>query len=60
MARNGVTRKDLAQVLGCTVATVGRKLTGKSKFDFAQAKKIKNYLGENMDFLFAEDYVTTT
>lgn len=62
MARNGVTRKDLSQVLGCTVGTVGQKLTGKSDFNFAEAKKIKRYLGVDMpiDILFEADEGTPT
>ena len=60
MARNGVTRKDLAHVLGCTVGTVGQKLTGKTDFNFAEANKIMRYLGVDMpiDLLFAVDDVT--
>lgn len=61
MVRNGVTRKDLAQVLGCTVGTVGQKLTGKTDFNFAEAKKIKRYLGVDMpiDVLFDVDVETS-
>lgn len=44
IARSGVTRKEIANVIGCTVGTVCQKLNGKSAFTLPEAKTIKDFL----------------
>ncbi len=44
MAEKNVTRESLAKVLNINIATLHRKLTGKSKFTTDEAKKIANIL----------------
>lgn len=54
IARAGVTRKDLARVLGCSLGTVSMKMTGKSPFTIPDARAIKSFLGGDkpIEYLF--------
>lgn len=57
IARSGVTRKEIANVIGCTVGTVCQKLNGKSAFTLSEAKTIKDFLAVDISIedLFASN-----
>jgi DNA-binding XRE family transcriptional regulator len=54
MARMGVTKKDLSQLLGVRYATLIDKTNGKSRFTLDEALEIRNSLfpGCTVEYLF--------
>lgn len=56
LVRAGLTKKDLAPILGCTRSTLSLKLNGKSPLTLLEAIKIKQFIGVDMPLeeLFAE------
>ena len=50
-------RKEIANVIGCTVGTVCQKLNGKSAFTLPEAKTIKDFLAVDISIedLFASN-----
>lgn len=50
MVRQGITRKDLAQLLDVRYATIIDKLKGKFSFTLDEAFKIKNSFFSNLSF----------
>ena len=59
MARIGLKRKSLAEVLNVRVATIYDKLNGKYPFTLDEALKIKETFFPNLtvDYLFSKKYV---
>jgi DNA-binding XRE family transcriptional regulator len=57
MVRNGITRKDVSDLLNVRYATVVQKLNGKYKFNLEEAFVIKdNYFpGLSLEYLFQAD-----
>jgi len=55
MARIGVTKVDIAKLLGVRYATVIDKTTGKSRFYLEEALKIKSHFfpGHSLEYLFS-------
>ena len=53
MARLGVTRKALAELLGISERTAGEKLRGEADFKISEMFKIKMRLGKTLDYLFS-------
>lgn len=62
MARNGVTIKQIAMLLGVRFATVSDKLNGRSRFFCDEAIKIKqNFFPANsIEYLFDDENLDTT
>ncbi|MGN0517456.1 MAG: XRE family transcriptional regulator [Acutalibacteraceae bacterium] len=60
MARKGIKKRDIQNLLGCSYRTVTNKLDGKSDFTLLEAVKIKNYYFKNLnlEYLFAVDEKT--
>lgn len=54
MARQGLTRKDIAEELGLSYGTVIVKIKGDYQFDVSEAKKIKEKFFPNLsiEYLF--------
>lgn len=57
LARNMLTRKDIAQVIGCSVGTVSQKMHGKSFFTVPEALALQDFLGsdKSIEYLFATE-----
>lgn len=57
MARNKITRKDLAVVLGVRYATIIDKLKGRSTFTLNEAFKIRDtyFPGLTIEYLFHKE-----
>jgi len=60
MARKGLKRKDLADVLNVRTATIYDKLNGKYPFTLNEAMKIRDNLFPDLtvDYLFSSEAVT--
>ena len=62
MRRNGIRKKDIADLLGLTRVAVSMKFNGKSEFKIAEAFKIQKFLGAvsdteyNFNYLFDKNY----
>ncbi len=50
MAREGITRKDLAETLGVRYATIIDKMKGRYSFTLDEAFKIRNEYFPNLSF----------
>lgn len=48
ISRKGMTRKSLAEKIGCSASTLSLKLNGKSPLSFKEASEIKKCLGVDM------------
>lgn len=57
MARNSLTRIDIAKALGVRLATVSDKMNGKSRFFFDEATQIRDCFFPHCDleYLFEKD-----
>ena len=57
MVRKGISRKDIADVLGVRYGTVIEKLSGKYEFKLKEAFAIKKEIFPNLDieYLFEKD-----
>lgn len=57
IARRGISRKELATVIGCTEGTISMKMNEKSSFTIPEALAIKKYLNVDcsLDELFESD-----
>lgn len=57
MAESGVTRRDIAKVLGKHENSIGLKVSGKSPFTIEEAFKIKSQLFPDADlkYLFEQN-----
>ncbi|PWM58597.1 MAG: DNA-binding protein [Subdoligranulum variabile] len=57
IARRGISRKELAAVIGCTEGTLSMKMNEKSSFTIPEAVAIKKYLNVDcsLDELFESD-----
>lgn len=55
LARNGITRKEIAKIIGCSTSTVSQKMSGKSSFTMPEARALQKVLGidKPIDYLFA-------
>lgn len=49
LKRNGITRADIAAVLGINIATVSEKLTKPNRLKYSEAAKIKKAFFGDMD-----------
>mgnify|MGYP001499107902 CR=1 FL=1 len=60
MARQGLRRKDLAEVLDVRTATIYDKLNGKFPFTLNEAMRIRDSLFPNLtiDYLFSSETLT--
>lgn len=54
MARQGKTQNDIAELLGKTKQTVSMWMLGKTEPRISEARRIAEWLGQSMDYLFAE------
>lgn len=52
---NGMTYRDLAELLGLSVATVSAKINGKSDFLLSEIESIKNKYKIDYDIFFTSD-----
>lgn len=54
MARSGVSKEDIKNLLGCSMRTVDNKLDGTTDFTVPEAFKIRDYFFPNqrMEYLF--------
>ena len=54
MARFGVSREDIKELLGCSKRTVDNKLDGTTEFTIPEAFKIRDYFFPNqrIEYLF--------
>ena len=52
-----LTQGEIAEVIGITQTTYSKKENGKIPFTLAEAKKIADLFGQNIDALFFEDGV---
>ena len=54
LARNGITKTNVAAELGLTLGTLSLKLNGKSNLTLPEAIKIKTIIGGNLslEYLF--------
>lgn len=61
MARNGVTIKEIAELLGVRFATVSDKMNGRSRFFCDEAIKIKRKFFPNLpiEYLFDDEQVNS-
>lgn len=61
MARNGVTIKQIAELLGVRFATVSDKMNGRSRFFCDEAIKIKRKFFPNLpiEYLFDDEQVNS-
>lgn len=48
LARAGLSKKKLAQGIGCTPSTLSMKLSGKAPITLSEAAKIKEIIGVNI------------
>lgn len=57
IARRGISRKELATVIGCTEGTISMKMNEKSSFTIPEALAIKKFLNVDcsLDELFESD-----
>lgn len=57
MARNGISNKQIAEVLGIDVSTVSAKLNAYDRLKYCEAEKIRKTFFPDMqiDYLFAID-----
>lgn len=57
IARKGISRKELATVIGCTEGTLSMKINEKSSFTIPEALAIKRYLNVDctLEELFESD-----
>lgn len=62
MARNGVTKKDIAKLLGVRYATVIDKTNGKSRFYYDEVLKIQKEFFPNctIEYLFESERTKET
>lgn len=61
--RAGLTREDIAKILGLNSATIYRKINGESDFTLNELKKLKKILGltnNDVDRIFFTDGLTET
>ena len=62
MRRNGIRKKDIADLLGLTRVAVSMKFNGKSEFKIAEAFKVQKYIETvsgteyNFNYLFDKHY----
>lgn len=54
------TQEEIAEKLGISQATYNKKENGKIPFSLAEAKKIADLFGKNIEELFFEDAVFNT
>ena len=52
MSKRGETQKTLAELLGLTIATISRKLTGKIEWSLGEVELICEHYGKNYYELF--------
>jgi transcriptional regulator with XRE-family HTH domain len=55
MARNGLTQRDLAALLGLSQPTVSARLRGRTDFTVSEVRAIARWLGVPVAVLIRED-----
>lgn len=55
MARIGINKSELAQIIGISVSSIYSKLNGKTNFTLEDMEKISARFQMSLDYLFTKD-----